>query len=243
MTRPLPVSPSPDGDVADHSHDPNEVTVQLDAVRIGGGDGDWSLRPAEAVPELRREPNGPVFVDESGRRSRRFRRFGTLVGVACAVYAVVIVATVLTGNSSAPWVPVPNQEQAVPAGQDEASASPTESTTPSPSLSATLTPSATDAGRRTTAPTRTASPSATTRVPSTPSASASATAPAPDATTQSPAPSGPATPTPTSPVPSGTVTPETTTSPANGDSMAIGLGHPIPTEHGQAVAPSPENIL
>ncbi|MEB3960301.1 hypothetical protein OKJ48_08560 [Streptomyces kunmingensis] len=55
----------------------------------------------------------PVFVDDSGRRGRTFRRAGVLVGVACAVYAVVIVITMLSGNSSAPWLPMPD----TPAGQ------------------------------------------------------------------------------------------------------------------------------
>ncbi|EGX54393.1 hypothetical protein SZN_38183, partial [Streptomyces zinciresistens K42] len=56
----------------------------------GGGDGS----------------EGPVFVDESGRRRSRFRRLGMTVSLACAVYAVVIVATLLSGNSDAPWLPV-----------------------------------------------------------------------------------------------------------------------------------------
>ncbi|WP_078941290.1 hypothetical protein [Streptomyces cellulosae] len=33
---------------------------------------------------------GPVFVDNSGRRSKLLRRIGTLVGVACLGYAVVL---------------------------------------------------------------------------------------------------------------------------------------------------------
>ncbi|MFC9848338.1 hypothetical protein ACFWFF_00660 [Streptomyces sp. NPDC060223] len=34
--------------------------------------------------------DGPVFVDNSGRRSRLLRRVGTLVGVVCLGYAVVL---------------------------------------------------------------------------------------------------------------------------------------------------------
>lgn len=34
--------------------------------------------------------DGPVFVDNSGRRSRLLRRIGTLVGVICLGYAVVL---------------------------------------------------------------------------------------------------------------------------------------------------------
>ncbi|WP_435059477.1 hypothetical protein [Streptomyces sp. bgisy060] len=256
-TRPLSVTPAPAPDAADQAHDPNEVTVQLDAVRIGGGDDSWSLQPAEVVPDPRREPNGPVFVDESGRRSRRFRRLGTLLGVACAVYAVVIVATLLTGNSSAPWVPLPEQQEAVPAGQGEASASPTGSTDPSPTASSTPSPTTGGAGKSTSAPSRTSSPTASASAPSSPAPSPSTGTPTPQATATSPQPGSPdtATPAPTSPAPSGTPTgtpttvpttaaptstPETTTSPAAGDSMALGQPAPAGTD---AVAPSSENVL
>ncbi|MFE0701285.1 hypothetical protein [Streptomyces sp. NPDC058872] len=256
-TRPLSVTPAPVPDAADQAHDPNEVTVQLDAVRIGGGDGDWSLQPAEVVPDPRREPNGPVFVDESGRRSRRFRRLGTLVGVACAVYAVVIVATLLTGNSSAPWVPLPEQQEAVPAGQGEASASPTASTDPSPTESNTPSPTTSGAGKSTSTPSRTSGPTASTSAPSSPAPSPTTGAPTPQTTATSAQPGTPdtATPAPTSPAPSGTPTgapttapttaaptntPDTTTSPAAGDPMA--LGQPAPTGSDVA-APSSENVL
>ncbi|WP_371101261.1 hypothetical protein, partial [Streptomyces sp. PU_AKi4] len=111
------------GDSAEATHDPHEVTVQLDSVQIGEG------------LELRRAPShraggaqdtaGPVFVDESGRRSRLYRRIGLAVGLACAGYAVVMVATLLSGNSDAPWMPVPGQEDK-PAGQVETTPQPTE---------------------------------------------------------------------------------------------------------------------
>ncbi|MEV5848114.1 hypothetical protein AB0M32_39745 [Streptomyces sp. NPDC051985] len=86
-------------------HDPAEVTVQNDvgAVRIRPGAADGS--------------DAPVFVDASGRRSRRFRRLGMAVALACAVYAVVIVVTLLSGSSDAPWLPVPGQDADQPAGQ------------------------------------------------------------------------------------------------------------------------------
>ncbi|MFD7689374.1 hypothetical protein [Streptomyces sp. NPDC059781] len=113
------------GDSAAATHDPHEVTVQLDSVQIGEG------------LELRRAPGrarhagggqdaaaGPVFVDESGRRSRLYRRIGLAVGLACAGYAVVMVATLLSGNSDAPWMPVPGQEDK-PAGQVETTPQPT----------------------------------------------------------------------------------------------------------------------
>ncbi|WP_171991043.1 hypothetical protein [Streptomyces sp. JHA26] len=122
-------------DETEHTHDPHEVTVQLDAVQLGDG----VIRRATSGPgkHAASEPSdGPVFVDESGRRSRRFRRIGIAVGGACAIYAVVIVSTLLSGNSNAPWLPVPGQEQGKPAGQVDTTPLPSQSAQPSTSGSA-----------------------------------------------------------------------------------------------------------
>ncbi|AIJ15505.2 hypothetical protein SLITK23_29770 [Streptomyces lividans] len=145
-------TPDTDGDpgtgtgAAGHTHDPHEVTVQLDAVHLGDGvllraDSGHRKRGPEAS-------DGPVFVDASGRRSRLYRRLGILVGIACAVYAVVIVSTLLSGNSDAPWMPVPGQEEGAPAGQVDTTPAPSQSAQPSGTGNATTpqaTPSA-DAG-------------------------------------------------------------------------------------------------
>ncbi|MER7737512.1 hypothetical protein ABTX34_04125 [Streptomyces sp. NPDC096538] len=118
---------------ADATHDPHEVTVQLDAVQIGAG-GVLSRTPgAGAAPEA-----APVFVDESGRRNRLYRRIGLAVGLACAGYAVVMVATLLSGNSDAPWMPVPGQEDK-PAEQVETTPKPS-ATDPAPSAGTSLQP-------------------------------------------------------------------------------------------------------
>ncbi|MFE1589680.1 hypothetical protein ACFW6Q_28850 [Streptomyces sp. NPDC058737] len=112
-----------------HTHDPHEVTVQLDAVHLGDGQllrADGGHRKSGPEPS-----EGPVFVDASGRRSRLYRRLGILVAVACAVYAVVIVSTLLSGNSDAPWMPVPGQEEGAPAGQVDTTPLPSESAQPS----------------------------------------------------------------------------------------------------------------
>ncbi|MET8896448.1 hypothetical protein [Streptomyces albogriseolus] len=115
------------------THDPHEVTVQLDAVQIGAG-GVLSRTPgAGAAPEA-----APVFVDESGRRNRLYRRIGLAVGLACAGYAVVMVSTLLSGNSDAPWMPVPGQEDK-PAGQVETTPRPS-ATDPAPSPGTSLDP-------------------------------------------------------------------------------------------------------
>ncbi|MFD6193551.1 hypothetical protein [Streptomyces sp. NPDC060275] len=143
-------TPDTDGDAstgaAGHTHDPHEVTVQLDAVHLGDGvllraDSGHRKRGPEAS-------DGPVFVDASGRRNRLYRRLGILVAVACAVYAVVIVSTLLSGNSDAPWMPVPGQEEGAPAGQVDTTPPPSEPVQPSGTGNATTpqaTPSA-DAG-------------------------------------------------------------------------------------------------
>ncbi|MFD8819941.1 hypothetical protein ACFV23_52815, partial [Streptomyces sp. NPDC059627] len=130
---PIPVflrDPAPDlvhDPAPDLVHDPDEVTVQNDvgAVRIQPTGPAGPIRSAAAEASRASAASGasgaagvpvPVFVDESGRRSRRFRRFGMAVGLACAVYAVVIVVTLLSGSSDAPWLPVPGQHGDRPAG-------------------------------------------------------------------------------------------------------------------------------
>ncbi|MFA3872132.1 hypothetical protein ABS735_00265 [Streptomyces sp. MMCC 100] len=125
--------PDTDGDggtgAAGHTHDPHEVTVQLDAVHLGDG---MVLRADSGHRKSGPEPSdGPVFVDASGRRSRLYRRLGILVGIACAIYAVVIVSTLLSGNSDAPWMPVPGQEEGAPAGQVDTTPLPSQSAQPS----------------------------------------------------------------------------------------------------------------
>ncbi|WP_406008635.1 hypothetical protein OG440_22795 [Streptomyces sp. NBC_00637] len=101
--------------------DPGEVTVQLDPLKKGRPDGP------EAASDV------PVFVDESGRRSRTFRRIGIVVGTACGAYAVVIVAALLSGNAGAPWlpVPVPGQADEKPAaGKVDGTSTPDKSASP-----------------------------------------------------------------------------------------------------------------
>ncbi|MER5430768.1 hypothetical protein [Streptomyces sp. NPDC002588] len=93
------------------------MTVQLDTPHPAGGGGPGAS-------------DAPVFVDESGRRSRTFRRIGMLVGLACGAYAVVIVATLLSGHAGAPWLPVPGQDDDdPPAGRVETSRAPSASAT------------------------------------------------------------------------------------------------------------------
>ncbi|MFD9909724.1 hypothetical protein, partial [Streptomyces sp. NPDC059063] len=129
-----------------HVHDPNEVTVQIDGIgrHLAGESplGTDGTRALDGLPDATDAAEGPVFVDETGRRSRRYRRIGTGVGLLCAGYAVVIVATLVSGNSSAPWLPVPDPKDEKPASQvDTPNVSAESGSSPHSSASPDATPS------------------------------------------------------------------------------------------------------
>ncbi|MFE2640728.1 hypothetical protein ACFXKF_39435 [Streptomyces scopuliridis] len=84
-------------------YEPNDVTVELDG--LGRQLGEL---PSDSG-SLAEEPEGPVFVDSSGRRSRKLRRAGWVVAAACACYAMTLVVSVIGGNSSAPWLQIPGR--------------------------------------------------------------------------------------------------------------------------------------
>ncbi|MFM9447655.1 hypothetical protein [Streptomyces acidiscabies] len=151
---------------AAEGHDPGEVTVQLDPLHGGAtSDGEASERP--------------VFVDESGRRSRTFRRLGLAVGLACGAYAAVIVGTLLSGNAGAPWLPLPGPgDDNKPASQVEATRTPSTSEPGAPDGVSTPggTSSATASGTTTRAPGVTPGPSASGTTGPTPRPSSSAAA-------------------------------------------------------------------
>lgn len=95
-----------------HTHEPNDATIQLDGL-------------GRQLTELPGEPgppdgsHGPVFVDESGRRSKAYRRLGWVLATVCAGYAVTLVLAVLGGNSSAPWLPLSGPKEEAKAEQVE----------------------------------------------------------------------------------------------------------------------------
>ncbi|MFI6704125.1 hypothetical protein ACIBJC_35205 [Streptomyces sp. NPDC050509] len=62
---------------------------------------------ADGAADAAEAPEGPVFVDESGRRSKKLRRAGWVIAIACACYAVTVVAALVGGDSSAPWLQIP----------------------------------------------------------------------------------------------------------------------------------------
>ncbi|WP_345036711.1 hypothetical protein [Streptomyces sannanensis] len=74
---------------------------------------------------------GPVFVDTSGRRQRKLRRLGWFFGFAFACYGIVLVATLLGGNSSAPWLLIPGESDDKKAGTVKVSSDPTAPASPS----------------------------------------------------------------------------------------------------------------
>ncbi|WP_245936392.1 hypothetical protein [Streptomyces cahuitamycinicus] len=237
----------PSGDTPDadgQAHDPHEVTVQLDALQFGDG----FLRQVTEGPGAEAAADRPVFVDESGRRSRRYRRIGMAVALACGAYAVVIVATLMSGNSNAPWLPVPTKEDNPPAGQVDTPSLPAESA-PATGTGATA-PDSTPATGQVTAPApgpSAATPDATAGTgrsgPSAkPSPRAPRTVPAPGGKATTPAPTEPADPpsTPvTDPTPSAepTATPtETTGTGGDGGTVAEGPAEPEPVAETPAAA-------
>ncbi|MEU6682706.1 hypothetical protein [Streptomyces sp. NPDC046832] len=233
--------PDPSGHAPDtdgQTHDPHEVTVQLDAVALGDG----FLRQAKEGAGAEAPADRPVFVDESGRRSRRYRRIGMAVALACGIYAVVIVATLLSGNSNAPWLPVPTKEDKPPAGQVDTPPLTAESAPPGdPGDTGATAPGSTPATGDATAPAPgtggdAASPEATAGPGSRPGASAkpSPTAtratPKPGTKATEPAPTKPADPpsTPaTDPTPTGEASPQPTeTTGTGGDGGTVAEGPP-----------------
>ena len=229
------------------THDPHEVTVQLDAVQLGEG----FLRQVKEGPGAEAVADRPVFVDESGRRSRRYRRIGMAVALACGVYAVVIVATLLSGNSNAPWLPVPTKEDNPPAGQVDsppltAESAPTggagdTGVTAPGSVPATGGATAPAPGPRAAASGATAGPNR----PGTsakPTPTATRTTPAPDDKATDPAPTEPADPPSTpaiDPTPTGEPTaPPTETTGVGGDggTVAEGPAEPQPVAETPAAA-------
>ncbi|MFJ2926307.1 hypothetical protein ACIPIU_15060 [Streptomyces massasporeus] len=238
-----PSGHAPDAD--GQTHDPHEVTVQLDAVQLGEG----FLRQVKEGPGAE-AADRPVFVDESGRRSRRYRRIGMAVALACGVYAVVIVATLLSGNSNAPWLPVPTKDDNPPAGQVDSPPLTAESAPPGEGGDTGVTaPGSAPATGGATAPApgpSAAAPGAT-AVPdrpgtsAKPSPTATRTTPAPGGKATAPAPTKPADP-PSTPATDPTPTGEPTAAPTEttgtggdgGGTVAEGPAEPQPVAEGPA---------
>ncbi|MFJ6147041.1 hypothetical protein ACIQH7_25940 [Streptomyces anulatus] len=104
-----------EGQRTGHTHEPNDATIQLD-----GLGRQLAELPGEPAPPD--GSDGPVFVDESGRRSKTYRRLGWVLASVCVAYAVTLVLAVLGGNSSAPWLPLSGTEKAKAEQAEEAPA-------------------------------------------------------------------------------------------------------------------------
>ncbi|WP_416982879.1 hypothetical protein [Streptomyces sp. T028] len=170
--------------------------------------------------------DAPVFVDESGRRSRTFRRIGILVALACGAYAVVIVATLLSGNAGAPWLPVPGPDDDPPASRVESTRAPSASADATSGVPGFAAPRGPGVSASAGAPSRTGASGG-------PSASGSAAAPTGSAAAR----------------PSASGSPRTSTSPSGSPSdpgpsspvVGGGSSGPQPSESSPAASPSPES--
>ncbi|MFS0696251.1 hypothetical protein [Streptomyces nitrosporeus] len=95
-----------------HTYEPVDATI-----RLGGLGRQLADLRAQATPPD--ASDNPVFVDESGRRGKTYRRLGWFLAAVCAVYAVTLVVAVLGGNSSAPWLPISEQGQGQEQGHEQ----------------------------------------------------------------------------------------------------------------------------
>lgn len=135
-----------------------DVTVELDG--LGRQLSELPGRTTEATggPAARAADgaDGPVFVDASGRRSKKLRRLGWVLAIASACYAVALVAALIGGSSSAPWLQIPGVSDKRDSGKVEIQPPPSDRPTvvatpgaggldPSPSDSVSGSPSAPDA--------------------------------------------------------------------------------------------------
>ncbi|WP_329067725.1 hypothetical protein [Streptomyces sp. NBC_01429] len=219
-------------------YEPNDVTVELDGLGRQLSELPAGSRPAglaAAVPEAGPEgSDGPVFVDESGRRSRKLRKAGWFVAVACACYAVTVVAALVGGNSDAPWLPIPGLAEKGKADSVEIR--------PGVTASGSVPASPGAPGEGTSAPDPDSDdPAAVPRTPgrTAPSGAGDADAPAPGASgTAGPAPAGAATRTQPAPgVPSATAT--AVTGGTSGGAAGTGGGDGQPSQSTQPSEPEP----
>ncbi|MFD9566082.1 hypothetical protein [Streptomyces sp. NPDC059994] len=91
----LPGNPQAQGRTQDQTQARTQVQARFPAQ-------DLAQAPVPAG-----DPDGPVFVDESGRRGKNLRRLGWVFGLACTCYAVMLVGSLLGGSSRAPWLGIP----------------------------------------------------------------------------------------------------------------------------------------
>ena len=149
-------------------------TAELDTVEVDPAETVLlpAPRPAsEPLPGTAR----PVFVDATGRRLRRLRRVGALVGVACVGYLVVLAAAVGGGVVDPVTSGLPLSGAVAPLADD-----PTTTTTTRPTTTTRSTARSTAATTRVTTPRTTAAVApAPTAAPTTATTAPTTVAPAP----------------------------------------------------------------
>ncbi|MET4921650.1 hypothetical protein P3L51_04620 [Streptomyces sp. PSRA5] len=86
-----------------------DVTVELDGLGRQLSELPGRTTEVPGIPAARAadSSDGPVFVDASGRRSKKLRRLGWVLAIASACYAVALGAALIGGSSSAPWLQIP----------------------------------------------------------------------------------------------------------------------------------------
>ncbi|WP_157870061.1 MULTISPECIES: hypothetical protein [unclassified Streptomyces] len=78
--------------------------------------GRGSVHSAQpGLAESRQEEPAPVFVDQSGLRSRHLRRFGWPVSVVGAVLAAAMAGSLIGMQSDAPAMGIPPKPSYLPA--------------------------------------------------------------------------------------------------------------------------------
>jgi hypothetical protein len=167
--------------------------------------------PPEAEPVTDRLPRvtaQPVFVDATGRRLRRLRRIGALVGLACVGYLVVLAAAVGGGVVDPVTSGLPLSDAVAPLAADPAT------TTTSTSRATTRSPATT---------TRATAARSTAAVPAAAVPTTSAAAPTTVAPTSAPATTTSAPTSTSAPTTDGTETGTPQTS-ATGDTGTVGDG-------------------
>ncbi|MFF7362471.1 hypothetical protein [Streptomyces sp. NPDC008125] len=159
------------------------MTIQLDGL-------GRQLSELKTDPRTQEASDGPVFVDESGRRSKNFRRAGWLVALGCAAFATVLVLSLLGGSSAAPWLPLTSQEQQKSGDKEKDADAPSVDPSAPAGVSGATDPGATTGPTPDAGATGNADPAGTDPSTSTSVAPSSAVNPAASATAGRPAGSG-----------------------------------------------------
>lgn len=101
----------------------------------------WGKGLSAVKTRIPDDPDRPVFVDTSGRRGRKLRRIGWILGAICVGYASVLAISLAGADSRAPWLMIP--------GEDDEDTAPVVSADPTAPASAPVSPSGSPSGTAT----------------------------------------------------------------------------------------------